>query len=230
MRVHFSVVGGPGSATEATLFRQAQAGCRDSLNLLMARHEGLVQALARRQVLGALPFLEALHVGRLGLWRAILRYDPERGVAFSTYAWPSIQRQIWQAAQAQTQGESPHIARQAVPPHPMVDPMVQQEAHVVQQALQQLVERLPQRLRHVVVTRYGLNGHPRATFTEIGASLGVTQQRACQLHTEALVWLRQPAHSQTLRSLLDRHTAADYQWADELAHRWLQRRGGRHGR
>jgi len=82
--------GGPGSTSEATLFRQAQAGCRDSLNLLMARHEGLVQAVVRRYGFGELAFTEAVHLGRMGLWRAVLHYTPERGWAFSTYAWPCI--------------------------------------------------------------------------------------------------------------------------------------------
>jgi hypothetical protein len=48
-------VGGPGSTSEATLFQQAQAGCRASLNTLMVCHEGLVQAVVRQQVLGDLP-------------------------------------------------------------------------------------------------------------------------------------------------------------------------------
>lgn len=45
------------------------------------------------------------------------------------------------------------------------------------------------------------------TYRQIGAVLGVCGERVRQLHTEALVWLRHPAHSQALRSLLDRHTA-----------------------
>ena len=114
-------------------------------------------------------------------------------------------------------------------PTPEVDPAAEQEARAVRRALSQLVERLPERLRIVMVARYGLDGRPATTYAEIGASLGLTKQRICQLHTEAFVWLRQPAHSQMLRSLLDRHTVADYQAADELAQRWLQRRGGRHG-
>jgi hypothetical protein len=48
------------------------------------------------------------------------------------------------------------------------------------------------------------------------------------LHVEALIWLRQPAHSQHLRSLLDRHTLADYERADALALAWRRRRRGRH--
>ncbi len=35
------------------------------------------------------------------------------------------------------------------------------------------------------------------------------------LHTAALVWLRHPPHSQHLRSLLERHTLADYHAAEE---------------
>jgi DNA-directed RNA polymerase sigma subunit (sigma70/sigma32) len=82
---------GPGARPpEATQFIQAQAGCVGSLNQLMARHDGLVQAVVRQQVLGELPFEEALQAGRIGLWRAILGFDPERGFAFSTYAWPSV--------------------------------------------------------------------------------------------------------------------------------------------
>ena len=67
------------------LFRQAQAGCRDSLNELMEKHDGLVHAVVREQMLGDLPYEEAIQAGRIGLWRAILGYDPDRG-AFSTYA------------------------------------------------------------------------------------------------------------------------------------------------
>ena len=50
---------GPGQPTGAALFRQAQAGCRDSLARLMAAHEKLVHAVVRKQVLGDLPFAEA---------------------------------------------------------------------------------------------------------------------------------------------------------------------------
>ena len=90
----------------------------------------------------------------------------------------------------------------------------------MQQALHHLVQRLPGRLRYVVVARYGLDGNPPATYCQIGAALGPSGKRARQLHTEALIWLHHPARSQTLRSLLGRHTLADYQTADVLAQRW----------
>ena len=50
-----------------SLFRQAQAGCRESRNRLAERHDGLVHAVVRRQVLGDLPYTEALQAGPLPL-------------------------------------------------------------------------------------------------------------------------------------------------------------------
>jgi hypothetical protein len=69
----------------------------------------------------------------------------------------------------------------------------------VRQSLLALVRRLPQ---------------PQA---EIGAQRGVSQQRIAQVETQALTWLRQPAHSQQ-----------QYELANQLAQRpWLRWRGGR---
>jgi len=215
---------------EATRFEQAQAGCPTCLNALMARHEGLVQAVVRRQVLGDLPFAEALHAARLGLWRAILGYDPVRGTAFSTYAWSSMMHHVWQAVKFYGCGEAALPRSAQKPPDEAPDLAAIGEAALVQQALHALVRRLPARLQFVVIARYGLDGGPPRTWCQIGAVLGLCGERVRQLHSEALVWLRHPAHSQTLRSLLGRHTHADYQFADELAQRWLRQRGGRRGR
>ena len=72
-------VDGLSASSEAVLFEQAQAGCRACLNQLMARHEGLVPFVVRRQTLGQLSFAAAMQAGRIGLWRAIRGYDPRRG-------------------------------------------------------------------------------------------------------------------------------------------------------
>lgn len=228
MHTHKCTMGGPGSTPEATQLEQAQGGCPECIGVLMARHNGLVQAVVRRQVLGDLPFTEALQAGRIGLWRAILGYDPSRGRAFSTYAWTCIMRHVWRAVKVH--------GRQLAHPPPTIpadrllqetaDPVEMGQASAVQAALYDLVQRLPDRLRYVVIVRYGLDGNPPAFYRQIGAALRISGERARQLHTEALVWLRQPAHSQTLRSLLDHHTLADYEFADTLAQRWLHRRRG----
>ena len=226
---------GPGGLTGAALFRQAQAGCRDSLAQLMATHEGLVHAVVRKQVLGYLPFAEALQAGRIGLWRAIQGYDPQRGTAFSTYAWLPIMHQVWRevklAGRAHSQAaECVSLDEDACSVLEAADPAQAWEAVVVQAALWDLVARLPKRLRTVVVARYGLTEEGRAFYPQIGVTLGLSAERARQLHTEALIWFRQPAHSQQLRSLLGRHTLAEYETVYAETQRWLQWRGGRNGR
>jgi RNA polymerase sigma factor (sigma-70 family) len=227
--------GGPGQPTEAALFHRAQAGCLDSLNRLMARHEHLVHAVVRRQVLGHLPFSEALHAGRIGLWRAILGYDPKRGLAFSTYAWKPIMHRIWREVKLaerdymrRTQHCPLGTISYSAPDQDLPEKVWETEELLC--TLWKLVARLPERLRIVVVARYGLTGQGRTFYPRIGALLGVSHERARQLHTEALLWLRHPAHSQQLRSLLGRHTLADYEAVEAEIQRWLQWRGGRDGR
>ena len=220
--------------TEVVLFQQAQTGGRESLNALMERHDGLVHAVVRRQVLGDLPYAEALQAGRIGLWRAILRFEPDRGHAFSTYAWPSIVHHIWRAVKVHTRACRAEQAelnseRSIWQSLSCADPATIVGAGSIHRALHTLVTRLPERLWYIVVARYGLDGHRGCLYREIGAHLAISGERARQLHTEALVWLRHPAHSYPLRSLLGRHQESDYEWAEQEAQRWLRKRGGRHG-
>ena len=210
------------------LFRQAQAGCRDCLNELMEQHDGLVHAVVRKQILGDLPYDEAIQAGRIGLWRAVLGYDPDRGSTFSTYAWPSITHHIWRAVKEGGRLFQPSVDMSADPPFRALDPELVWEASAIHDALHDLVKRQPTRLRYIVTARYGLDGCPAAFYREMGERLHLSGERVRQLHAEALVALRHPAHSQHLRSLLGHHTVADYEWADTLAQRWLRKRGGRH--
>ena len=198
---------------------QAPVGRPASIEQSLHRHEGLIHAVIRREGSGSLSYEEALQVGRIGLWRAILNYDPRRGAAFSTYAWVAIRRHIRRAA-ARAAGD-PRC--QLVPcPHGSVelssrglaedlDGNVEQA--LIHEALFILLSQLPHRLRQVVVARYGLDGHPPRTLRQLGAQLGLSRERIRQLQQDALAWLRHPAHSLRLRQLLDRNTAADYRRA-----------------
>jgi RNA polymerase sigma factor (sigma-70 family) len=210
------------------LFRQAQAGCRDCLNELMEKHDGLVHAVVRKQILGDLPYDEAIQAGRIGLWRAILGYDPHRGRAFSTYAWPSIARHIWRAVKEGERFLPPSVVTNTALPAMALDPALVWETCAIHDALHDLVAQQPTRLRYIITARYGLDGYPLAFYREIGERLQLSGERVRQLHSEALVRLRHPAHSQHLRSLLGQHTVADYEWAEALAQRWLRKRGGHH--
>lgn len=218
----------PARATTADLFCRAQAGCSDSLSHLMAKHDRLVQAVVRKQYLGRLSFADALHAGRIGLWQAILGFDPQRGLAFSTYAWPCIAHAIWAAVKAADR-PPPLVLPPPAVVHDNADPISAAESSALQTALHDLVACLPDHLRAVVVAHYGLGDEPPVSFGCIGTRVGLSKQRIHQLHVEALIWLRQPGHSQHLRSLLDRHTLADYDRTDAVAQAWRRQRRRHHG-
>jgi RNA polymerase sigma-B factor len=57
---------------------------------LVTRFLPLARQLARRYQRGNEPFDDLLQVASLGLVKAVDRFDPERGVAFSSYAVPTI--------------------------------------------------------------------------------------------------------------------------------------------
>ena len=219
---------------DASLPRAPTSG-PSSIEQSLDRHEGLIHAVIRREGSGSLIYEEALQAGRIGLWRAILNYDPARGTAFSTYAWVAIRRHIHRAA-TQAAGKP---CRQLLPHPPRWTPdpsatlhfdWAQYKRHgsgqgsrqaleesveqaLIHEALFTLVSQLPHRLRQVVVARYGLDGHLPRTLRQLGAQLGLSHERIRQLEQDALAWLRHPAHSLRLRQLLDRNTAADYRRA-----------------
>lgn len=197
-----------------------------TLDGLMARHDRLVHAVVRRQGSGGLSYTERLQAGRIGLWHALQGYDPSRGIAFSTYAWPAIAHQVWRAVQEATPRRAPSPPPTARP----ADPEEVVVQHEVALALATLVRHLPGPLRQVVVGYYGLMGERPCSLRQLGRQLGVSHETVRLRLWAALVWLRQPAHSLTLRQLLDANTAAAYAWADERAQPWLRRRGGRDGR
>ena len=178
----------------------------------MEQHDGLVHALIQRQGGGELSYEEALQAGRIGLWHAIRGYDPGRGTAFSTYAWVAIWRQIHRRGQ--------EVVRDSAAPLPQMpaswgkpDPAEEVDRELTIGALHTLVGQLPERLRRVIVGRYGLGKQSPCTLKELGEELGLSGERVRQLQQEALAWLRHPAHSWRLRQLLGKNTVADYRRA-----------------
>lgn len=187
-------------------------GCRLTVEEALVHHERLVHAFIRRQGGGAIAYGEALQAGRIGLWQALKGYDPARGTAFSTYAWVAITRHIHRAAK-ELNRELGDWPGQVPASWEEPDPEDWVEQKLILGALGELVSRLPERLRWVVVARYGLGSDPPRTLKSVGLELGLTRERVRQLQQDALAWLRHPAHSCSLRQLLGRNTVADYRRA-----------------
>lgn len=206
-------------------FTCAQAGCRVCLDALMRQHEGLVHHILRRQVCGDVAYDDLLQEGRIGLWQAILHFDPQRGVAFSTYAGVAIQRRIWRAAKRTDcpQGEPLGAS--------LPDVWELAEANVwwaeVRTALVEAVSRLPERLRQVITAAYGLDGQPPRTLAAIGRHLGVTKEMARYWRNNGLVLLRLSSFSDRLRQIYGQGSRPAYARSQALTRAWLRGRRGR---
>lgn len=197
-----------------------------SFDPAMARHDGLVQVVVRRQWGGNLSFGERLQAGRIGLWQALRHFDPQRGYAFSTYAYPAIARAVWrEVARAQAPPLRPLPLSL---PRPETEDADCVEGEEIGRCLGEMVSRLPLPLRQVVVLYFGLEGEPSHSLRQLAPILGLSHEMVRQRLQAALVRLRQPANSLRLRQLLGRNTVADYEAADALAQAFLRRRGGHH--
>jgi RNA polymerase sigma factor (sigma-70 family) len=189
-------------------FNQAQAGDAASLNQLMYRHDGLVHYILRRQSSGPLSYEELLQAGRIGLWRAIMGYDPQRGTAFSTYASVVIARQIWRAVrQAQQEGKHQQAKIRSIFP---ADPLAHLLEQEVQATLRVLVAQLPAKQRWIVRAYFGLDGRGGQTQAQLAAQLGCTRQAVSYHLGRALLYFRHPAFSAALRAWLGRNRRQDY--------------------
>jgi RNA polymerase sigma factor (sigma-70 family) len=193
------------------------------LSQAIVQHEKLVRWVARRQWTGGLPWADVWQVGRIGLWRALQGYNPERGTAFSTYAVPAIARAIWRAVTLAQRKPPEELTPQ--PPQEAPDLEDHLERVISYEWLHGLVAALPR--RRVIVTHYGLDGRAPQTLSEIARAWGVSPQRIFHLRTEALLWLAHPARSLALRQLLGYNTVADYQAYLARQRRWQRMTRGR---
>jgi RNA polymerase sigma factor (sigma-70 family) len=203
-------------------FACAQAGCPVCLNALLAQHDRLVFWVARRQYPGQADYADLIQEGRIGLWQAILHYDPGRGFHFSSYAWEAIRHRIWQVVGQATQAEGGWEAQPAA--DILADIIAVWQAEQIRQAVEEELACLPERMRQVIELAYGLAGQEPISLAEIGRRIGVTRERVRQMRNDALVLLRLPALSLRLRSLSEQASRPAYRHALSLNRVWLQRR------
>jgi RNA polymerase sigma factor (sigma-70 family) len=203
-------------------FACAQSRCRECQDALVRQHEGLVHVVLRRQSRGDVPYEDLLQEGRIGLWQAVLGFDPQRGAAFSTYAGVAIQRQIWRAVRRanRPQGWMPL----SEPPNPVEIAEERVWWGQVKEALGEAVSRLPDRLRRVIRAAYGLDGKTPRTLAAIGREYGVTREMARYWRDKALLLLRLGTYSARLRQLYGQDNRAAYARTRALNRAWMRRR------
>ncbi len=189
-------------------FACAQAGCSLCMESLLREHRGLIWRMVTRAGRGKAEYADLFQEGRIGLWRAILRYEVERGVAFSSYACVVIEHQVWEAVRHSLKVEGRLEAEGREESLACVVRIWQQEQ--IHQALEAELQVLPERLQQVIELHYGLCGAAPQNLSEIGRGWGLCRERIRQLHEEAFSLLRLPALSIHLRSICERGEQSHY--------------------
>ena len=203
-------------------FGCAQAGCPECLEVLIRRHERLVQYIVWQTGKGVIEAADLMQEGRIGLWQAILHYDPEGGKSFGSYAWVGIEWRLWAATENSDREQNDEAEAWLE----WVDEIEEEWWRgQVRQALLESVKKLPARLERLIRLAYGLDGQGWHSLAAIGRLWGISRERVRQLHNEALARLRLPAWSMQLRSLCEQDSRQAY-----LLARSMQRNGQRRQR
>lgn len=201
-------------------FACAQSGCRACQDALVRAHSGLIHTILRRVEHAGLPYAELVQVGRVALWRAVLCFDPGRGVQFTTYGGLAVERALWAAVR-----EARQVRDVPAPLAPLPEPWARlSQEPEVRHALRAAVAQLPERLRTVVTTLYGLAGQPPCTQAALGRRWSLSGERIRQLHGQALVILRQPGLSAALYQLCEQDSRIAYLQALRHNRTWQRRR------
>jgi RNA polymerase sigma factor (sigma-70 family) len=191
---------------------------------LVRQNEPLVHWVLQRSSSAPLSYDEALQSGRIGLWRALLRFDPERGFTFCTYAVVAIRRHIQRENQLGQRAQRP---LPGVPGEPPAELLEEVQRRILLRAVPPWLAHLPPRLAYAIKAYYGLTNAPPQTQRAIARTLGVTRQRVQQLLTEARLLLALPVYSWPIRLLLERTSTADIQAALRAYYRFRQQRSRR---
>jgi len=173
-------------------------------NLLIRSNLRLVVSIAKKHVKPTGNFFEMVSDGNLSLIRAIEKFDYGKGFKFSTYASWAIMKNYARSIPA----ENVHHDRFRTGTDEMFlswtdrrSDQFEQERNNAQQhqALMQILSRLDERERSIIVSRFGLerNTEP-STLEELGGRFGVTKERIRQLENRALSKLRRIAREEKL--------------------------------
>lgn len=164
-----------GRERERELARSARTGDPEARSELIRQSLRLVAMRVRHLGVPAGDIDDALQAGTVGLIAAIDRFDPDRDVRLSTFAWPWITAAIRSSVARPVQARLP----EPPPPEPRGD-------------LDSLVARLPLRLAEVVRLRFrlGESTDNLRTHADVAARLNLSVAQVRRAEAQALGRLR----------------------------------------
>jgi len=175
----------------------------DVKNRIVQANLRLVVSIARKHLRPGLSLMELVSDGNITLMRAVEGFDFHRGHRFSTYATLALMKGFARSVPQMLKGVAPAPAAAAargmravgddrmLAAVPDARVAATDERLLAREEVRQLLSRLDDRERSVVLAHYGLEGRDGpATYEQVGRLLGLTKQRVRQIEQSALAKLR----------------------------------------
>ncbi|HYB28382.1 MAG TPA: sigma-70 family RNA polymerase sigma factor [Solirubrobacteraceae bacterium] len=152
----------------------------------MQSHMPLVRAIARRYGRRGDELEDLVQAGALGLVRASSRFDPDRGVAFASFAAPAVEGEIRRHLRERAGHEPPRDTGSVDGPADLAgdpEPEAESESRLL---LEGGLQALDERERQIVFLRFNAD----MTERQIASKLGISQAHVSRLLKGALAKLR----------------------------------------
>jgi len=163
----------------------------DAKNAIIQANLRLVVSIARKHLRPGMSLMELISDGNITLMRAVEGFDLHKGHRFSTYATLALMKGFARSVPMMLAG------RRAVGNIGLLAEVADSRAPVVadrlgqREEVKELLARLDERERKVLLAHYGLGGEQAAdTYEQVGQRLGLSKQRVRQIEQTALAKLR----------------------------------------
>ena len=160
---------------------------------IVGRNLGLAYSMMSRLRLQNPDHDDILSEGLAALARAVERFDPWRGIRFSTYACNLIVRDLINASKRATRYRRrfPHQHEVSFErPEPVSDPRTDLYLERLQRALAKNLAGLTGLESYIIRRRFPTDRPKRETLQQIGDAIGVSKERVRQIQMKALDKLR----------------------------------------
>lgn len=165
-------------------------------NYLIHSNLRLVIAVVKKFVSSQFSFDELYSEGVMTLMQAVEKFDYNRGFRFSTYAFRSISRALYNCLVKQQQHQMLFVDgpeqwdSDAIPSQP-IESLTEQLWRSMRERLAELVQRLDRREQLIVRARYALTPSGKIrTFQALANKLGISKERVRQLEQRAVAKLQ----------------------------------------
>jgi RNA polymerase sigma factor (sigma-70 family) len=174
----------------------------DTKNQIIQANLRLVVSVARKHLRPGMNLMELISDGNITLMRAVEGFDIHKGYRFSTYATLALMKGFARSVPLLRGPKTPAQSishDEMLAELPDVHPDRTRDAMITRDQVKQLLSRLNQRERDVLMAHYGVSpdgadAREPATYEQVGERLGLSKQRVRQIEQTALAKLRHAAN------------------------------------